>query len=593
MSAGGALLGAIDRHMPTPIVVVARSGLHRPLRQVYRGVPRTQPATMYIGRIYTLALGTVMVASVAVLLATVMGWIAPSVPMVVLSIAASVGLAGAVVFAGWSLPQLRAEMHRREVARTLPGAVDHLQVLASGAESPRAMFTRLVDVDVHGGTGAEFRRVLTIATLSGRLDEGIMTVARLTAAQESLRPFLVNLRAHLAQGPEALRGFLALEARLLRHQQAAHRRQTMGMLELIAELVMVLLVVPALVVVIVTMLGPIVPVSSQVVPTPVGGRPLGELIVYLAGGFVLAVGGVAGQMVATLRPQEHVTSVKRPEGAMATVAAAGSNPAAMSVVAAVPTLLVTAGLGVLDGRLGLALVVGFTIWATTVGMVGWRQAREDDAKDEHLRELVHAVAGYVELGIPFGDAVERIAQETDLGPLRQDVAHLAFALRLRDRHPDHEGPTQEVALDRFAHRVGTPLAARTVGVIASALAAGAHPRLIFERLQTQVAELYRTKQSMRAEMQVYAAVGWTTALLVVGISVAATTQLFDQLSMVSAMGGQSIAGAGYRVMLTTVATAIAAGWFAGMAIRDRYAGLLHAGVLSMITVTVGWLVGML
>jgi flagellar protein FlaJ len=455
------------------------------------------------------------------------------------------------------------------------------------------MFARLVDVDVHGGTGAEFRRVLTIATLSGRLEEGIMTAARLTAAQESLGPFLVNLRAHLAQGPEALRGFLALEARLLRHQQAAHRQQTMGMLELVAELVMVLLVVPALVVVIVTMLGPIVPVSTQVVPTPVGARPLGELIVYLAGGFVLAVGGVAGQMVATLRPQEHVTTVTRPRGAMATVAAAGSNPAAMSIVATVPMMLVTAGLGVADGRLGLALVVGFTTWATIVGVVGWRQAREDDAKDEHLRELVHAVAGYVELGIPFGDAVDRIAQETDLGPLRPDVAHLAFDLRLRDRHPDHAGTTQEVALDRFAHRVGTPLAARTVGVIASALAAGADPRLIFERLQTQVAELYRSKQSMRAEMQVYAAVGWTTALLVVGISVAATTQLFDQLAMVSTMGGQAIAGADYRVMLTTVATAIAAGWFSGMAIRDRYAGLLHAGVLSMITITVGWLGGML
>jgi flagellar protein FlaJ len=455
------------------------------------------------------------------------------------------------------------------------------------------MFARLVDVDVHGGTGAEFRRVLTIATLSGRLEEGIMTAARLTAAQESLGPFLVNLRAHLAQGPEALRGFLALEARLLRHQQAAHRQQTMGMLELVAELVMVLLVVPALVVVIVTMLGPIVPVSTQVVPTPVGARPLGELIVYLAGGFVLAVGGVAGQMVATLRPQEHVTTVTRPRGAMATVAAAGSNPAAMSIVATVPMMLVTAGLGVADGRLGLALVVGFTTWATIVGVVGWRQAREDDAKDEHLRELVHAVAGYVELGIPFGDAVDRIAQETDLGPLRPDVAHLAFDLRLRDRHPDHAGTTQEVALDRFAHRVGTPLAARTVGVIASALAAGADPRLIFERLQTQVAELYRSKQSMRAEMQVYAAVGWTTALLVVGISVAATTQLFDQLAMVSTMGGQAIAGADYRVMLTTVATAIAAGWFSGMAIRDRYAGLLHAGVLSMTTITVGWLGGML
>ena len=593
MTAGGVVLSAIDRHTPTLILRFARSGLHRPLRQVYRGVPRTQPATVHIGRIYTLALGTAGVASFGTLVATLTGWIAPAVMVVMLSITLGVGLTGVMVIAGWFLPHLEAEMHRREVARTLPGAVDHLHVLASGAEAPRAMLARLVEVDIHGGTGAEFRRVLTIGSLSGRLEEGIMTVATLTAAQESLRPFLVNLRAHLAQGPEALRGFLALEARLLRHRQAARRRQTMGMLELIAELVMVLLVVPALVVVIVTMLGPIVPMSTQEVPTPVGASSPRELIVYLAGGFVLAVGGVAGQMVSTLRPQEHVTQIARPDGVRATVTAAGSNPAAMSIVALVPAMLIATGLGVFDGRIGLALAVGFTIWATAVGLVGWRHARVDDAKDEHLRELVHAVAGYVDLGIPFGEALERIAQDTDLGPLRQDVAQLAFDLRLRDRHPDHEASTQEVALDRFAERVGTPLAARTVGVIASALAAGTHPQLIFERLQTQVAELYRAKQSMRAEMQVYAAVGWTTALLVVGISVAATTQLFDQLATVSPMGGQSIAGADYRVFLTAVTTAIAAGWFAGMAIRDRYAGLLHAGVLSMITITVGALVGML
>jgi flagellar protein FlaJ len=132
-----------------------------------------------------------------------------------------------------------------------------------------------------------------------------------------------------------------------------------------------------------------------------------------------------------------------------------------------------------------------------------------------------------------------------------------------------------------------------MGVIATALAAGAEPHRIFERLQAEVGELYREKQALRAEMQVYAAVGWTTALLVLGIAVTATTQLFEELATLTSVGGRTLEGAGYRVLLTTAATAIAAGWFAGMASRDRYAGLLHAGVLAAITLVAGAVVGML
>jgi flagellar protein FlaJ len=593
MSAGVPLLREIDRLMPASIDAFARSRWHRSLRRVYRSVPRGLPAAVYIGRIYVLSIAAAVLPPVGVLVATPLGWIPMAWETVLVTLGLSTGFAGTVLLVGLMRPRVEADIHRREVVRTLPGAVGHLRVLASGGEDPRGLFERAAAVEAHGGTAAEFRRVLTVATLSGRLEEGITTVARVTAAQESLSPFLVNLRAHLAQGPEALRGFLALETRLLRHQQAALRRQTMGMLELIAELVMVLLVLPALVVVILTMLGPILPVTARAVMTPLGPRPMGMLIMWLAAGFVLTVGAVAGGMVATLRPQEHVTQIDRPSGAMQTLAAAGVNPAAMSVVAGGPGVLVATGALILDGRAGLCLLLGFTAWAVPVGVVGWRRAREDDAKDDHLRDLVHAVAGYLDLGVPFADALDRITRESDLGPLRPDAARLAVDLRLRDGHPDHRGSTQEVALRRFSERVGTPLAARTMGVIATALAAGAEPHRIFERLQAEVGELYREKQALRAEMQVYAAVGWTTALLVLGIAVTATTQLFEELATLTSVGGRTLEGAGYRVLLTTAATAIAAGWFAGMASRDRYAGLLHAGVLAAITLVAGAVVGML
>jgi flagellar protein FlaJ len=592
MSIGGAVIREIDRLTPARLNELARSHWHRPLRRIYRSVPREVPASVYISRIYAIAFGGPVVVLMGVVLAMTVGWISATPQTAVTTAGGLTTIAGGVVLGGWMLPRLQADLHRREVVRTLPGAVGHLQVLASGAEDPQGLFERAVAAGVHGGTGAEFRRILTVATLSGRLDEGITTVARMTAAQESLSPFLVNLRAHLAQGPDALRGFLALEARLLRHQQSALRRQTMGMLELIAELVMVLLVLPALVVVVLTMLGPIAPVTGRVIATPLGPTPIAVLIAWGAVGFVLTVGMVAGEMVATLRPRGHVTRFDRPARTRTILTESAVNPAAAVLVAVVPALAVGGVLLVADGRVGMALLAGFFAWAVPTGAVGWRRAYVDDAKDDHLRDLVHAVAGYIELGMPFADALDHVATDAELGPLRPDVARLAADLRLRGRHPDHQRTTQEVALGRFGERVGTPLARRTVGVIASALAAGAEPRQIFERLQLEVGELYREKQALRAEMQVYAAVGWTTALLVVGIAVTATTQLLDELATLAPMGGQMLSGARYRIMMTTTSTAIAAGWFAGVASRDRYAGLLHAGVLGVISLGVAEMMGL-
>ena len=593
MTAAVRLCSAIDRLTPAAIDAVARSHWHRSVRRVYRSVPRRIPAVVYISRVYACALisagGTAMIA----ILLVIIGQLPASMLTGAITLGGTATVAGAVLMMGLVLPGLRADMHRRAVTRSLPGAVAHLRVLATGGEGPRGLFERAASSGVHGATGAEFRRVLTVATLSGRLDDGITTVARMTAAEDTLAPFLVNLRAHLAQGPDALHGFLALEARLLRHQQAAQRQETMGMLALIAELVMVLLVLPALVVVVLTMLGPIVPATAHPVQTPIGPRPVGVLVMWAAGGFVLLVGIAAGMMVATLRPQEHVTQFRRPRAPMAILSAAGSNPAAMCIIAGGPGLLVMLATIWADGRVGVGLLMGFTAWAVPAGVVGWRRARVDDAKDAHLRDFIHAIAGYIDLGVPFAAAVDRIARETDLGPLHREVTRLAVDLRLRGGHPDQQGPTQEVALRRFSGRVGTPLSTRTVGVIASALAAGADSQRIFERLQADVGELYREKQALRAEMQVYAAVGWTTALLVLGIAVTATTQLFGELATLSSMGGQTLAGAGYRVLMTTGATAVAAGWFAGIASRDRYAGLLHAGVLTAITISVGGLTGML
>jgi flagellar protein FlaJ len=113
--------------------------------------------------------------------------------------------------------------------------------------------------------------------------------------------------------------------------------------------------------------------------------------------------------------------------------------------------------------------------------------------------------------------------------------------------------------------------------------------VVFETLQGEVGRLYHDKRALRSGMVVYVAVGWTTALLVIGISVATGATVlsgFDRLSAMSDLSGVAVdAGAidvardQYRLYVVTQATMLAAGWFAGAASRGQYEALLHSGCL--------------
>ncbi|MFD1688189.1 hypothetical protein ACFR95_02815, partial [Halolamina salifodinae] len=226
--------------------------------------------------------------------------------------------------------------------------------------------------------------------------------------------------------------------------------------------------------------------------------------------------------------------------------------------------------------------------------VAIRRARIDDAKDREIQEFVHAVSGHVGLGKPFGEAVELVAEDVDLGPLGPDVASLAFDLSLSDSPGGTDRRT--AALDRFVDRVGTPLAAQTMGLVTGALDAGSDTEAVFETLQTEVGQLYHEKQALRSDLAVYVAVGWVTALLVVAIVVAVDVYVLDGFSQLSAMPGSAgfalapdaiqPARERFRFAVVAVATAIAAGWFAGMASRGPYDALLHSSLLGALAAAV-------
>jgi len=491
----------------------------------------------------------------------------------------------------------QAKARRDDIARTMPGAVRYLRVLASGTNDPRDMLSRVADQPVYGATADSFRRALNRATLTGSLDDGLSMVARETPSRELLAPFLLKFREHAAQGSDSLEGYLKMEGRLLSHRQERRHERATGYLELVAELFVVLLVVPALGVLIVTLASALAPSLSDPVVTPVGTTTVRGAIIYGCIAFVLAVGGLATATVAALRPTDQaMPSYSRPATLRETLRTAGHNPASAFAIAVPGGVVAFLVLGWLSYGPVNALLLAYAAASIPVGLVAVRRARLDDAKDREIRDFVHAVSGHVSLGRPFPEAVRRVAEEVDLGALQPDVDGLAYNLGLTTA-AEEDADVRAAALDRFVDRVGTPLASQTIGLVVGALEAGSDTEDVFDTLETEIGRLYHERKALRSQLLVYVAVGWTTALLIVGIVVAINSSVLDgfsQLATVSDVdagmaidpGAVDPARDRTRFYLVSQATVVASGWFAGMASRGIYEALLHSGLLVTITYVV-------
>jgi len=489
-----------------------------------------------------------------------------------------------------------ARARQSSIERTLPGAVRYLRVLASGSADQRAMLQRVTAQNAYGETAAAFQSALNSAALTGSLDEGLERVARDTPSKDLLAPFLLKFREHANQGADALENYLQLESRMLSNRQARARERTSSFLELLAELFVVLLVLPALLVLILTVMSVLAPGLSKPVGTPLGEVSLRTILVYGSAGFVLAVGAGAAMLVSYLRPADHGgQSCDLPDGPLGVVQTATSNPASASVLVLPVAVAVTLALWTGGYRPLNALLLGYVTVSVPVGFVAIRRARRDDAKDRELKDFVHAVSGHVSLGRPFPEAVERVARDVDLGPLQADVDDLAFTMGLTTagRQDDERTDVQAAALSEFVEKVGTPMAGQTIGLVSGALDAGSDSEDVFETLQTEIGRLYHERKSLRSSLLVYVAVGWTTALLVVGIMVAVNGYVLDGFSQLSTVAGAQAdiaispdaidpARDRWRFYLVTQATMLACGWFAGTASRGRYEALLHSGALVTI-----------
>ncbi|WP_254537005.1 type II secretion system F family protein [Halomarina litorea] len=514
---------------------------------------------------------------------------------VVLAGGAGIAAKRGVVWGGGQYLRWVASARRASIERTLPGAVRYLRALGAGSDGHRAMLRKVAEQDAYGETARAFQTALNRAALTGSLDSGLRMVARDTPSRDLLSPFLLKFREHAAQGEDALAGYLSLESRMLSHRQARTRQRAADFLELLAELFIVMLVLPALLVIILTVMAVLAPGLSAPVATPLGETTVRALVVYASAGFVLLVGAGAAWLVGALRPPDQAPptySAARSLGGV--LEEVTTNPASAATVCLPLAFLVAAGCWSLSYRVANVALFSYVAFALPVGVVAVRRARRDDAKDREMKDVVHAVAGHVSLGRPFAEAVERVAREVDSGALQADVDALAFNLTL----VTHDGEdVRTAALDRFVEEVGTPLAAQTMGLVTGALDVGSDAEDVFETLQTEVGRLYHERKALRSSLMVYVAVGWTTALLVVGIMVAVNLYVLDGFAQLSTVASTNAGTAldpdavdperdRFRFYLVTQATMLACGWFAGSASRGRYEALLHSALL----VTVGYAV---
>ncbi|MFB6078365.1 MAG: type II secretion system F family protein [Halarchaeum sp.] len=567
-------------------------------RQHYRATTVGAGFDVYLARVYALAtaLGLAAGALAGGGLATVPPLPAHPIPPLAVALAGGVLVAvaafEATVRAGGRYLYLLARARRADIERTLPGAARYLRVLASGGADDRTLVRRVAErPDAFGETAVAFRAVQSRTALTGSLARALRGVARDTPSRDVLAPFLLKFREHAEQGPDAVETFLELEARMLANRQTRANEESAGFLELVAELFVVLLVVPALLVVVVTVLGVLAPGLGRAIPTPLGPVTLRALVVYGCAGGALVVGAGAAWLVDALRPAGYgLDWYRRDDTARAVLAGALDNPANAAVV--FPALGVVAGGALYAAGVGVesAVLLGYAAFAVPVGAVAVRRARRDDAKDREISDFVHGVAGAVSLGQPLPRAVETVARDEHLGPLRPDVADLAFNLNLTA----YGGELRREALARFTERVGTPLADQSIGLVTGALDAGSDVETAFDALQTEIGRLYDERKALRSQLQVYVAVGWTTALLVVGIVLVVNGAVLSSFSQLAAVHGvQSGLGLDpsavrpardrHRFYVVTQATVLACGWFAGAASRGRYEALLHSGLLVALT----------
>lgn len=503
-----------------------------------------------------------------------------------------VGIGGRVVVVWFGCRYLhwRAMARQHGLEQTLPAAVRHLRILSSGELDGREMLAQVADEpQLYGETAVSFRRVLNRAQLTGSLSRGLRETAKETPS-DVYSSFLLRLQAAIAGGERAVTDHLELEARILKDHQRRGRSQRTTHAELISELVIVVLVLPAAVAVLVTTAGVFVSGVHAPIDTPAGPVPVSSVVMYGCVGGVLVVGVAASVALHTLLRPMPRSGWALPEGIRPLLRTVVSNPTSTAIVLAPVTLGISWWLSThaLDGL--TAVLYGYALFAIPTGLVGLRFEQRAFVMNRELREFVHGLAAVTGRGRAFSAAVEELSTKYTLGRLAPAVSSLAFDLRVSAQAT---AGVREAALTKFAATAGTPLARRLAVILSGALSAGCETPKLFELLEEDLDQVYHQVRAQQTMLRGYVVVVWATALSTAAIlaaigvfvlegitQLAASTRTTTELP--SASGAITAGITDYQLYVLAATNALACGWVAGVLTGSRGGAFLHSGVLVLI-----------
>lgn len=480
-------------------------------------------------------------------------------------------------------------LHKREraaIEQTLPGAVRFLHVAASGTVEPRRLFEAVATRKrIHGATARSFEAICRRHAITGSMETAIRAGARDTPSQELLAPFLLSFIERSRDGEAALRNFLAEESRLLAVEDERRHHRDGAYLRTVVGLFVLLLVGPLVV-------GLGVAGSLIVFPefggsrTPVSIPELGGFVTAIGSGGILLFGGAAALLAFLIRPTGHRWAAPAPAQSVRNAIRTSTTNPTNALLLLLPVGLTLLGWGHLtEFQMASGLLGAYVVVAIPTGLIDVRRSRRRTRLDRALPVFVHALAERLERGLPFREAVTRIARTETFGDLDGPVRKLAADVTLL--HGPNGG--RKRALERFVGRIGTPFAGRTIGLAVGAIEAGADAQSAVAHLQTETGRLEHAATARRSRLPVMILVGWTVAMLIVAIVVAVNLMVLETATPTGPVAGVAIEAVEGTTRerplfyVLTQATMLTSGWFAGLSGRGIYEALLHSGVLVAIT----------
>lgn len=225
---------------------------------------------------------------------------------------------------------------------------------------------------------------------------------------------------------------------------------------------------------------------------------------------------------------------------------------------------------------GIVLAVG------PVGLRGLLEDRRRRALESQFPDLLSDMAANRRAGFTLVESVE-LAARGDYGPLTPEVNTMAA-------HLSWNVPFEE-ALQRFAHRVDTPLVVRATTLILEAERSGGHFTDVLSAVARDAREIRHLDRERNLAMQTYTIEMCVTFLVFLGVVAVLQAQLLPQIvEATSGAGGEIVPGAtvpveSYRTFFFTsaIVQALGSGSMAGIMARGRVMpGLIHAAVMTLL-----------